>query len=374
MPQITEANRKKNNKRNQASIDQTPKELIPNKQLKNAFKNPTAHPPQPKKRLDGLKVDSKQSHHSGVPLDSFTSFTEGMSEKQVKATRKALEKQGLLTGDHLLNSIDLWKRYHQGKSSGPYKGQGAHQRTNELQIDGTKAKKRWESLSPDERFGQLERFVADMGTNRRIAQESDFASRQLLRGDNTPDNEYGGNFSQRILSPRNAENAAVNAENAKGQRKLYKPSVQREPSPVHGSTRSATKKLTKKALALVPIAGGIDALSRSAAAAQKGDYATAAVNVGEAIVGELPGGDAVIESVTGRGLGDGTVTGQQRLRAERPTDYGAAGPNLTTPQQSNRAALLRKDPSQERGYETIQRVGGQVMNAIGGWMKTLGIN
>ena len=372
MPQITEANRKKNNKRNQASIDQTPKELVPNRQLKNAFKNPTAHPPQPK-RLDGLKVDSKQSHHSGVPLDSFTSFTEGMSEKQVKATRKALEKQGLLTGDHLLNSVDLWKRYHQGKSSGPYKGQGAHQRTNELQIDGTKAKKRWESLSPDERFGQLERFVADMGTNRKIAQESDFASRQLLRGDNTPDNQYGGNFSQRILNPRNAENAAVNAENAKVQRELYKPSVPREPSPVHGSTRRAAKKLTKKALALVPIAGGIDALSRSAAAAQKGDYATAAVHVGEAVVGELPGGDAVIETVTGRGLGEGTVTGQQRDQAVRPSYYGKHGPDLTTPQQSNRAALLRKDPTQERGYETIQRVIQQGSQMFGGWMKKLGI-
>jgi hypothetical protein len=236
MPQITEANRKKNNKRNQASIDQTPKELIPTAGLKKAFKNPTAHPPQPK-RADGLKVDSKQSHHSGVPLDSFTSFTEGMSEEQVKTTRTALEKQGLLTGDHLLNSIDLWKRYHQGKSSGPYKGQGAHQRTNELQIDGSKAKKRWESLSPDERFSQLEGFVSDMGKNRQIAQQSDFASRQLLRGQNTPDNEYGGNFSQRILSPRNAENAAVNAQNAKEQRKLYKPSVPREPSPVHASTK-----------------------------------------------------------------------------------------------------------------------------------------
>ena len=76
-----------------------------------------------------------------------------------------------------------------------------------------------------------------MSANRKIAQESDFASRQLLREQNTPDNEFGGNFSQRILNPRNAENAAVNAQNAKEQRKLYKPSVPREPSPVHASTK-----------------------------------------------------------------------------------------------------------------------------------------
>jgi hypothetical protein len=136
----------------------------------------------------------------------------------------------------------------------------------------------------------------------------------------------------------------------------------------------APRKLLKKGLSLVPIAGGIDALSRSAAAAQKGDYATAAVNVGEAIVGELPGGDAVIESVIGQGVADATVTGLQRDRAARPSYYGKNGPDLTTPEQSNRAALLRKDPTQERGYETVQRVMQQGSQMVGGWLKKLGIN
>ena len=237
MPQITEANRAKNNKRNKAGVDQTPKELIPTKELKRAFNNPTAHPPNTA-TVDGLKIDSKQSHHSGVPLDSFTSFTEGFTDEQLNSTNIALERQGLLTGDHLLNSIDLWKRYHQGRSSGPYQGQGAHQRTNALQIDGSKSKKRWESLSPDERFNLLESFVSDMGTNRRIAQESDFASRQLLGENNTADNVYGGNFTQRILSPRNPDNAARNAANAKAQRELYTPSVPRDMSPATRQARN----------------------------------------------------------------------------------------------------------------------------------------
>ena len=136
----------------------------------------------------------------------------------------------------------------------------------------------------------------------------------------------------------------------------------------------AGKKLASKALKFVPIAGGIDALSRSAAAAQKGDYATAGVHVAEAIVGELPYGDGAIELVTGSGVSDGTVTGQQRDRAARPSYYGKNGPDLTTPEQSNRAALLRKDPTQERGYETIQRVIQQGSQMVGGWMKKLGIN
>jgi hypothetical protein len=71
---------------------------------------------------------------------------------------------------------------------------------------------------------------------------------------------------------------------------------------------------------------------------------------------------------------DATQTGMAKDQAVRPTYYSKKGPDLTTPQQSNRAALLRKDPSQERGYETIQRIGGQAMQAIGGWMKKLGIN
>lgn len=237
MPQITPANKRKNNKRTQAGIDQTPKELIPTPALKRAFVNPTAHPPQPK-RNDGLKVDSKQSHHTGVPLDSFTEFTEGFTETQKQATRIALERQGLLTGDHLLNSTDLWKRYHQGRASGPYKGQGAHQRSNALGIDGSKSKRKWQSLSPEERFSQLDSFVSDMGTNRKIAQESDFASRQLLGSMNTPDNEYGGNFSQRILNPRNPKNAALNAANAKAQRELYTPSVPRDMSPATRQARN----------------------------------------------------------------------------------------------------------------------------------------
>ena len=77
--------------------------------------------------------------------------------------------------------------------------------------------------------------------------------------------------------------------------------------------------------------------------------------------------------ISGGAFADGTETGMARDQAVRPSYYGKNGPDLTTPQQSNRAALLRKDPSQERGYETIQRVGGQVMDAIGGWMQKLGI-
>ena len=244
MPAITEANRAKNKKRAKAGESQIPKELIPTPELKKAFKNPTAHPQVGKGNSvtsDGIRLDGKQSHHSGVPIDSFTSFTEGFTPKQIKATRLALERQGLIPGDHMLNNVELWSRYHQGRSKGPYAGQGAHQRTKDLKIDGAKAKQRWGEFSPKERFAQLDSFVRDMSKNRKIAQQSDFASRQLLGSTNTPENEFGGNFTQRILSPRNVVNAATNAANTRAQRELNIPSVPREPSPIHNDPKLKIK-------------------------------------------------------------------------------------------------------------------------------------
>ena len=68
--------------------------------------------------------------------------------------------------------------------------------------------------------------------------------------------------------------------------------------------------------------------------------------------------------ISGGAFGDGSLQGAERTRLQiQQRDQQAEA----------RQALIKKDPSQERGYETIQRVGGQVMNAIGGWMSKLGI-
>ena len=130
----------------------------------------------------------------------------------------------------------------------------------------------------------------------------------------------------------------------------------------------------RKGAKWLPLLGIGAAVTDAGSAFAKGNTAEGVAHLVGGAVGEVPVfGDVAVESATGTPTADGTVTGQQRLRAERPTDYGAAGPNLTTPQQSNRAALLRKDPSQERGYETIQRVVQQGSQMLGGWMKKLGI-
>ena len=75
----------------------------------------------------------------------------------------------------------------------------------------------------------------------------------------------------------------------------------------------------------------------------------------------------------GGSFADGTVTGQRQAEVQNPQNYGKKGPAVTTPQQSNRAALLRKDPTQERGYETLGRVIQQGSQMFGGWLKKLGI-
>ena len=263
-----EAKKKKTEKRNNARDNQTPKELIPTTKLKDAF-TLNAHPQVGKgnTRRDGIRIDNKQAHHSGVPLDVYTSYTEGFTEEQIKATDKALARQGVISGNHTLNKVDLWGRYHQGRSQGPYKGQGAHQRTLALGIDGTKVKNNYEAMSPAQRFAELDGFVSNMGTNHKIAQQSDMDSRMLLGRNNTPDNEFGGNFTQRILNPRDPEKAAQMAANAKAQRKLYKPPVQRALSSASreilqigkgllGNVKKLLKSTSKQSINRMPVGTG----------------------------------------------------------------------------------------------------------------------
>lgn len=181
---------------------------------KGAFDVKTAHPKQPQ---GSLKIDHKESHHL-LPVHSYNEYVEGMTEQQIKQVDARLEQDKFYKGNNNLNRVDLWKRYHQGRANGVYAGQGAHQRANEAGFDGPKAKAKWGPMSATEKLAELETFVSDMKGNRRIGYEADMASRTLLGSDNSPTNEYGGNFTQRILNPRNQELATKNKENTVKQR------------------------------------------------------------------------------------------------------------------------------------------------------------
>jgi len=92
----------------------------------------------------------------------------------------------------------------------------------------------------------------------------------------------------------------------------------------------------------------------------KGDVAGGLASTAEAVVGEIPiAGDAIVETVSGSTLGDGTVSGYQQERNNNPLHYGNHGPNVPRPNVFNsereRAEQLRQNPSSERGYETITR-------------------
>ena len=107
--------------------------------------------------------------------------------------------------------------------------------------------------------------------------------------------------------------------------------------------------------AAVPFAGAVIGFGQAGHAASQGDYAGAAAHTVGAVVGEVPiFGDVAVETFTGTSVADGGLDGQQRLQQQI---------KQKEQEKTNRQEVLRKDPTQERGYETI----GRVINS--GWTK-----
>jgi hypothetical protein len=281
-----------------------------------AFSDKTAHPKVNNTQTD-LKIDHKESHHL-MPVDAYTSYTEGMTPEQIAEVDARAESQRFYKGDNNLNRTDLWKRYHTGRSKGVYKGKGAHQIANQAGVDGPKAKAKWAAMTPDERFANLDLFMDDMTKNRTIGYQANMDARMLLGNSNTPDNIYGGNFSQRILNPRDPKLAASTAKKTNLQRQFLnsQPSLDIPRLPRGGS---------KAAKWLLPGASLTIGFGQAGHAASQGDYAGAAAHGVGALVGEVPLiGDAVVESVAGTGLTDGTLQGNlNRVPKKGPKNTAA---------------------------------------------------
>ena len=104
----------------------------------------------------------------------------------------------------------------------------------------------------------------------------------------------------------------------------------------------------------LPFVGAGIGLLNAGSSFAKGDVAGGLASTAEAVVGEIPiAGDAIVETVSGTPLGDGTVSGYEQERNNNPLHYGNHGPNVPRPGESERAEQLRQNPSSERGYETI---------------------
>jgi hypothetical protein len=132
-----------------------------------------------------------------------------------------------------------------------------------------------------------------------------------------------------------------------------------------------------RAAGVLPAVSLITGFGQAGHAASKGDIPGAIAHGVGAVVGEVPiFGDVINESVTGTSVADATIKGQNRRELQTPALGGKQGPAVPTQRQSQaaaRAKVIREDPSQERGYETIQKVWNEGSRMVGGWLKQLGI-
>ena len=123
-------------------------------------------------------------------------------------------------------------------------------------------------------------------------------------------------------------------------------------NPPNRTTLKATKKLSK----WLPLAGAVAPLVQSGQAFAQGRPVEGIVHAGEAALGEVPiVGDAATELIAGSPVAHGTLEGAQREQQEV--------------QRQNRERLQRKqhvkdNPESERGYETLQRMSGELQNHL----------
>ena len=148
---------------------------------------------------DGFRIDWDEKHHL-QGLNLYDLYTQGMTPEQIKATDERLAKEGMYKGNNGLNRIDIPRRLHHSSKYPQY--EGAHQKTMREGIDSPEELKRLESLSPDQRFAELEGFVTNQSRHRKVGQQKFMEQFQLEPGNDSSSNVFGGNFSQAVLQNR----------------------------------------------------------------------------------------------------------------------------------------------------------------------------
>ena len=158
-------------------------------------KSPYKNKPNP----DGFRIDWDEKHHL-QGLNLYDVYTQGMTPKQIKATDERLAKEGMYKGNNGLNRIDIPRRLHHSSKYPEY--EGAHQQTMREGIDSKGELNRLNSLSPDQRFAELEGFVTNQARHRKVGQQKFMEQFQLEPGNDSSSNVFGGNFSQAVLQNR----------------------------------------------------------------------------------------------------------------------------------------------------------------------------
>ncbi len=158
--------------------------------------------PDYKSNKDGFRVDWDEKHHL-QGLNLYERYTAGMSAQQKKIVDERLAHKGMFKGNNGLNRIDLPRRFHESSKFREWGYEGAHQVTGNEGIDSPEELKRIESLSPDERIKELDKFVANQVGHRQVGQQKFMEQFQLQPGNNSETNPFGGNLSQAVLQDRN---------------------------------------------------------------------------------------------------------------------------------------------------------------------------
>ena len=159
-----------------------------------------------------------------------------MSADQQKIVDERLAQKGLFRGNTGLNRIDLPRRLHESSKYPQY--EGAHQATHREGIDSPQELKRIESLSPEERFNELDKFVDNQARHRQVGQQKFMEQYQLEPGNDSSTNVFGGNFSQAILQNRDKKSTLKAGQALTKERKaLQEQSTKVEPTPALASSK-----------------------------------------------------------------------------------------------------------------------------------------
>ena len=267
--------------------------------------------PDYKSNKDGFRIDWDEKHHL-QGLNLYERYTAGMSANQKKIVDERLAQKGMFKGNNGLNRIDLPRRYHESSKFREWGYEGAHQLTGIEGIDSPEELKRIESLSPDERFNELDGFINNQVRHRQVGQQKFMEQFQLQPGNNAETNPFGGNFSQAVLQNRDKSNTAKAGAALREERRILKDiNLQGGSVEFNPNGRQVSRSLSKFGKA-VPVAGLAIGFGQAGLAAQQGDYASAAAHTAGALVGEVPVvGDVIVESVAGTDLADGTLQSNQ---------------------------------------------------------------
>ena len=140
----------------------------------------------------------------------------------------------------------------------------------------------------------------------------------------------------------------------------------------HGLTRDAFNQgapkprgAARKISRYVPLAGAIAPLISAGDAFAKGNHAEGVVNVGEAIIGEIPFGDVAIESADAMPVADGTLTGRRALANQTPNKYSAQGPDVPKPEQFS--VTRENSDIRNQGQKELLKMASQAKD----WVKSL---